>query len=753
MDFREFSRILKAFAYSPDDVCIEPGKATLQIHNEIIEVQLVDDGDGQIVVIENGVRIPSRDWIVRRLAHIDILAGRITDLLGEGQTAFLSPKGFLTRTSEEGEEDEKSVGDAVADIVKTLNTRIPGGTSVLYLTAAAGEGKTTIIQEIARRQADAYARKEANWLLVPIELGGRRIIRLDDHIAGSLANTFRFPYLYYGTFLELVKMGVLIPALDGFEEMFVENATREVLSALGSLLNALGSRGNMLIAARNAYFEYHGWETQSRLFDCIDKDANVLFSRLKIASWEKPQFCEYSRKRGLENPEPLYQRISDALGPTHPILVRPVLVEKLCTIVKDSDEESVDQILRSGSQEFFTQFIQALVQREANHKWIDVLPSSDGPARPLLSVEQHFDLLSEIALEMWRDSVEQVSKDMLDVITELFCSQFPDVKRNRQIQDRIKDHALLKPTLPNDGSYCFDHEEFRNFFLGQAIGSLIIKNDQSGLRTILRVGQVPPQSLETIHEFVSKQDVNVDEVIQRLIDMSAVEAPTSYSRENIGGVLGRLLQSSSSQALQVRGILFPSNALDEGVLSHVEFLECHFQPMLFRNDHFDSCVFKDCHFERIEIQSGAISVARDCRMLNCEISSFRIDDQDIYDPGTMGKRLEPLGFPPGEGEVADGKEVEEVVNDQKLVVAERALRAYQRATQVNENTLRQRLGQDSGLFFDSVLPVLMEKELFVQVDYRGAGHQKRFGLKTRMTRIEDCLRRCRGNFDTFVSLL
>ena len=81
-------------------------------------------------------------------------------------------------------------------------------------------------------------------------------MRFDDVIIGALVNRLRFPMLYYEAFIELVKMGAVVPALDGFEEMFVEGSAGDAISALGNLVNTLQSSGTVLIAARKAYFEY-----------------------------------------------------------------------------------------------------------------------------------------------------------------------------------------------------------------------------------------------------------------------------------------------------------------------------------------------------------------------------------------------------------------------------------------------------------------------------------------------------------------
>ena len=119
-----------------------------------------------------------------------------------------------------------------------------------------GEGKTSLINEMAKQQADKFSRNETDWLLVPIPLGGRHFLRFDDITVGALQNRYRFPFLSTAPSSPLFEWASIVPVFDGFEEMFVENSSGEALSAMGILVAALNSTGALVIAARKAYFEF-----------------------------------------------------------------------------------------------------------------------------------------------------------------------------------------------------------------------------------------------------------------------------------------------------------------------------------------------------------------------------------------------------------------------------------------------------------------------------------------------------------------
>ena len=196
-------------------------------------------------------------------------------------------------------------------MLQALDEKSPLETTILYITSDAGEGKTFLINQMAKDQAQRFTEGKSDWLLVPIPLGGKHFLRFDDITVGVLQNRYRFPFLYYESFLALVRMGVIVPAFDGFEEMFVEGTRsgEALASAMGILVSALDSRGSLIIAARKAYFEFENLKTQEKLFDTISS-YSVGFGKLELQRWGRQQFLAYCAKRNLPNAEVIYDRVS-----------------------------------------------------------------------------------------------------------------------------------------------------------------------------------------------------------------------------------------------------------------------------------------------------------------------------------------------------------------------------------------------------------------------------------------------------------
>ena len=193
--------------------------------------------------------------------------------------------------------------------------------------------------------------------------------------------------------------------------------------------------------------------------------------------WDQEQFLLYAKKRAISNGQEIYndvcQRLSDS---QHPLLTRAVLVKRLLDIAQNvTGRDELLEKLGHAPHDYFFQFVDTIIEREVNEKWID---RSGQPAQPLITSEEHHELLSLIAQEMWGMNTEVLNADVLDLLAELFSearSKTPVVAR--QIKERIKQHALISSPNSNRLAFMFDHEEFR--LLSSALLGRLSDNDST----------------------------------------------------------------------------------------------------------------------------------------------------------------------------------------------------------------------------------------------------------------------------------
>lgn len=748
MNIIDFKRIITSFADRPSDLQMDKGQLLIEIRGELIQAKITTK-DGTLYVSENGMEESAISWIKNRIACLPQLAERIIDYIPT-EDSFVDPRGeILDELEFDPEEQERTVAHSTQKLIEILGRTVPGTSSIVYVTSDAGEGKTTFINNLSRVQAKNFKEKKANWLLVPIPLGGRPFLRFDDIVIASIVNNLRFRFFYYDSFIELVRLGLIVPAFDGFEEMFMQSSTGEALSATGGLINKLESSGSILIAARKAYFDYKSFSSQAKLFDTIS--SSVSFARLAIQRWDKSQFIDYAEFKGVEDADKMYELVSTKLNnKSHPILTRPVLVKQLFEVFSNlSNIEDLATKLDSATS-YFPVFVNAIIEREANLKWID---TSGEPFKPILTISEHYELLSLLAEEMWLNSSESLKDSILELISDFFGEQYKfNVQTIRQIKERIKQHALIIRTDQTNPSYKFDHEEFREFLLGVAISKKITEEKLLEVRNTMRKSPFPIQTSESIVSSLKSLITGVEKIKSFLDEVIKGEVQTSFVKENAGNIILRLLNNSDIEHLKIDNYEFPVNSFI-AKLQNIVFHSSHFQITSLQNSEIKNCSFTNCNFDRIEVNNSTIF--NNTVFRNCDISSlYDINkDKGFYDGDSIRLFLVSRGVTIEDKNLLPGETItEELVEDENLELTEKALRRFIRSNNpINDNIFRIRLGNRADFFFKKIVPDLLKRKILLELDYVGQGQKRRFRLGVSFSQIDLALSASKGSYEIFLN--
>ena len=749
MDVNTLKKTLAVFVDRPGSLALERGRLLVQIGEEMIDAE-ISVRDGQVKVREAGVEDSAESWIARRIANLGLLAERVSEACALDHP-FVRPKGeFLDQIDRMPNERTEIALDAL-DIVKTFLDRRPAGTcSVLYLTSDAGEGKTTLIKRLAYDQAIAFRRRDVDWLLVPINLGGKPFLRFDDVIAAALLNNFRFRRIYYEGFIQLVRMGFVVPALDGFEEIFVETDEGGAVSSLGTLIRNMGGEGSLLIAARRAYFEFKSLQSQAKLLDALP-ETDVSFGRLRIERWGREEFEDFCRSSGVREPEVVYRDVAARIGEKHPLLTRPVFVKRLVDIVNSASREVFLSELRPETEDYFSPFIDRILEREINEKWIDKYGE---PPQPLLNLLDHYELLGLIAEEMWLSKTGSISSEMCASLAELFCEArhlSPTV--TRQVRERLQTHALLVSTGPLNSLVAFDHEHFREFFLGKQLGSYLAQGATADLRKLLRADLIPNWALDTAVSVALRERSHLPKLIQLVVATAKSESPLSFVRENSGALCLRLLDGRDHAHVVIENMSFPNNSLEGRNVARVEFRDCYFRPSVLDSQTFSEIRFVRCEFERLTLpRSLKLSGVE---MVESVVHSLTLQDDDatsdVYDPERVGSHLSSIGVSMGRGE-AQQLEIPEITRaDPELEIVKKLLHIFMRSTRVSEHVLTLRLGVHAHLFFSEIEEALVSSGILQPVEQGAQGKRYRLGIPLRA--VSEALASANGSYAKFLARL
>lgn len=747
MQIADFKSIVATFSDPGSELLFEKTKVVLSVNGVLIEADL-SSSSGDVYVHEAETRVPASTWIINRLANLPLLAARLQDNVTPTQ-CFVSPAAeFLPTLEKRPESKPHFTSDALATALGALHERSPLETTVLYITSDAGEGKTSLINELARAQASSFKERKSDWLLVPIPLGGRHFLRFDDITVGVLQNRYRFPFLYWDSFLALVRMGVIVPAFDGFEEMFVESSSGEALSAMGILVNSLDSRGAIVVAARRAYFEFESLKDQERLLDSIRSHC-VGFGKLELRRWTKDQFVAYGTKRGLPNSGGFYSSVAGFLREDHALLTRAVLVRRLIDVAEATPliDDFLLKLARSGP-DYFAVFVRGLIEREADEKWID---RSGDLGQQLLSPEQHIELLGQVAVGMWEAKVDYLKKDNLDFVSDYYCdSTRKSAFQAQQIRERLRGHAMLVPSRNAALAVEFDHPEFKDFFLGEGVSSLLGNLDDRAkgeLLGVFRRGALPQHARESLQRAILRSP-NCDRiaVVHLLLDVARLDAQASYTHENCSTLILPLLSGLSESNLDIVGLVFSTGVLEHVSLSGIRFRNCYFAPTSLRNTTLKNCAFVGCTFAQLRhIDRASV---RNVDMAGSTVEALKIDEsREIWAPSEILKALVECGF---SVEAAPPVASAAPVVDQTLRDFEKIVRYFLRSTHMSESVILIKLGERGPFFISTAVPELLRRGLLVEIENKGGNNQRRFRLGFSREAFEQALARSNGSYLAFL---
>jgi hypothetical protein len=748
MDYGRLKEVLSAFADDPTALHFERGNVMIQIQNEVIHARL-HQRDGLIYVEEEGVEQVAEKWIASRIAQLGNLAYSITQMIPSCESFITSPAHLLDQLEFANSDTPVEVPDALACLKRTLERRAAGMCSVLYLTSDAGEGKTTLINQLALEQAERYRDRTSDWLLVPIGLGGSPFLRLDNVIAAALLNQLRFRRLYFEAFIQLVRLGFIVLALDGFEEVFVETAG-DAVSSLGTLIGELKGEGTLLVAARTAYFDFRRLDRQARLVDAIP-GFDVGFGKLSLDRWRKREFIDICSKNDVLDAEGLYDELVVKLGQEHPLLTRAVFVKRMV------DLANVDATLSfiphtEDATDLFHPFIDTILQREIEHKWID---KSSEVATPLLSITEHYGLLELMAEEMWLSKRTALPADTCDSLADIFCEahkKSPAV--SRQVRERLTNHALLV----SDSTHIqvgFDHDHFREFFLGELTGQYILNKSQPDLRKLLRVDALPHFSLDIAVSYCMTKASDNEELIKVIQEIATTDGPASFVRENSGALVVRFLARSNSDRpyLAVSDLNFPPDSLTSRRVANVTFMNSYFQSTEITSEVIDTDFLK-CEFEHLEI-AAHLRLTR-VNFTDCQVRALTL----IKGDGTSAEYFDPrliksLLIRHGASILSKDTvviEAEEVADDDEgISFVRKLLTIFGRSLVVGERVLSVKFGVHWSSFFGDYLPRLLEARIVEEVPHRGGGYQRNFRLSLPFAETSAALAASNGSFSQFLS--
>ena len=621
-------------------------------------------------------------------------------------------------------------GPAIDLLTALLDQESDDATRVLMVTGAAGAGKTRVLQELVRRQAEDYIHGRTRRLLLYVNAQGRALARLNEALATELQDLK--VGLTYHSVAVLAKLGILIPVIDGFDELLGVSGYDDAFSSLAGFLEQLEGEGQLLTSARSVYYE----EEFLARAGSMSTAGNQAWSHdaVRVLEWSDEDREDYldqwAEDEGLSEAEStaLRKRVHEVFDDRNAALAsKPLFFTRIVELLRRNPDFS-------GGDDLLEALVHEYLSRERTEKLLD---SQSGF---LLTEDQFERLMCELAEEMWNQETRELDSHSVREVAEYVVEDegLSDVAK-RVIVERMPTLAFLArgDSPAAHAGIAFEHELFFFYFLAGSIVSQFA-SVHTDVQVVLSRSALPEDIAERVAIALgASEGEGTPERLQKLLDRLAEAGAkewrrTTQVRENAGLLVMALLREYACadedgreiEECMVRSVVFPGSNLND-----VTLRRCSLIDVTFRRTDLARTRFVDC--EARNVMFFGPRVAPDFTRLELNgietehVIGIRAPHGDsmetTYDPSSVATTLRACGAPirtdlqrPGPG-----------VSEDDMRLLERLMRAYRRANPVcmADPNLKE-IFTDPG--WNTIEHLLVEHDIVKKESRRTSGKPKKF---------------------------
>lgn len=647
MDLERIQRDLASFADPATEVRV----------SDRIFTWTQDRETRQIAVVQAEGELPDVLFLGRRFRYAEFFASEaMADLRGLSETIprlLAQAPGFVQDGYVEGRItlEDAPPGPASVVLCNLVNPSTDARkTKVVFLRGRAGDGKSVLLTRCAYEQALAYQTGNASWLYFYVDAQGSNLARIDEVMAKQTQDLrARFTYHAVST---LTRLGLLVPMIDGFDELLGVGGYRDAFSSLALFISRMSGRGALVASARSTFYQYTAFGQQAARLASDDLPLEFEIIPAELEPWTDEEVSEFLDRAhvGIS-----LDQVREALGPRAPdVLSSPFMLASLA--------KYADLAGPFGQQGHLARrIIESIVEREMVEKLLDPV------GMPLLTLEQHMRLLGALAEEMWWQETRQLDEPTFLTIAELICEEFGlEGMVAERFLNRMPTHALLSRASGPTRVF-FRHEYYFGFFLGAIIAIKSLRFE--GIDDLLGRAVLPTVVADEVAATLRYDGSgNVSPLMSAIAD----RRPSSVSAEvvnlNAGTVFAALIREFGDE---LEGF-----HLDGASFSGVDLVESSLRGVSFRKCTFAEVDFRGCFWRGVEMVDCELSLSKMSRQKRFEVSGLSVprsvsslryypDDgppKDLYSPSEIRQALVQLGCP-----------IEGVANDLASTEESRAL--------------------------------------------------------------------------------
>lgn len=555
---------------------------------------------------------------------------------------------------------------ALTELADDARGHAGGLTNLFFLKGDAGAGKTTLLTEATALQAQRFLDNKSDFLFFYVSAQGRELSNLRDAFSGEL-DDLRAAFTRDAV-ATLTRAGVLVPVIDGFDELLGTAGYSGAFSSLQTLLVELNAQGTLVVSARSAFYDIEFIGRSSGR----PSQSGMSTTTVELKPWSDDQLHTYLQRNSKTGSEATIQALDSLSSTDRALLNRPFFASQFETFVTSAPRHGPDD------HGLLEHLINAYIEREARK-----IVNANGD--PVLPPEGHRHLFELAVMEMWENEVRLLSEDDLHTISELVAEKFGlDADQASQLKAKVSSYAGFRPRGARDearANFGFEHEVYFDYFLGSA------------LEALLREGRLG-EFVRSLDRGVIPQSV-VSDAIRGLEDQSfhqtLLRCSSGLSFENRRRNLGAFVFAYARETEPLRGVTLHGLSFFDVASGTATFQEVVFEDCQFVSADLQEVVFEDCEagtssFDGVRLNDRSrMGVKGLIPGVNIRSVSHE-PSGDVYAPASIETLLERLGAPTDETKPEPPKYSKK---SQALIkLLERAARAYKRANILYEGDQR-----------------------------------------------------------------
>lgn len=569
---------------------------------------------------------------------------------------------------------------ALTAIGSALGDRLAqDATVIVMVTGDAGAGKTSVLLELVRKQAELYSKAQSEHLYLYVNAQGRALARFTEALAAEL-DELRSSLTFH-EITPLVRLGLVIPVIDGFDELLGVGGYDEAFSSLSAFVEELDGDGQIVASARSTYYEQ---EFVARASSISSLGSQYWAQRgVQVLEWREEQFVAYvklqcdARKLSEVAAASALESVRDAFrGKNSHLGSKPLFVARTLDLVLEGKAPS-------GADDLLESLVSIYIERERTEKLLD------RNSQPILTSEDIRSLLIELAEEMWNQETRELdTKSVRSVAEYVLGVNGVDPLAQKVVIERMPTMAFLARGERLQ-TIAFEHETFFGFFFAHRLAERL-SDPGASLEILLGRSVLSPDvarlAADKLNTEAASDPLELVRYIKKISQAAGNASPRrSQVQENGGRLVQSLLTTACAngsallEGLEICDLVVPGGSLEGVRLRNALFCNVELRRVDLRDTEILASRAENVMLLEITVDPVKTRLELSGLDAKSSILGLRVLEnstiQTVFTPSDVSRALQQIGAIAVSGEPM----VQRRVSPKVVELVERFVRGYKRA--------------------------------------------------------------------------